>query len=115
MIALLLIMALASLFVGSGDISVSAAWHFLWNGSDGSTNGEIFWDTRVPRTLLALTTGAALGAAGALMQALTRNPLADPGILGVNAGAYFFMVVGFAFVGPCQQHATPSWRWAARS
>ena len=44
-------------------------------------------DQRLPRTLLGLAVGVALGAAGALMQALTRNPLADPGVLGINWGA----------------------------
>ena len=49
---------------------------------------------RIPRTLLGLGVGAALGLAGALMQALTRNPLAEPGLLGVNLGASSAVVVG---------------------
>lgn len=96
--ALLAGMSLLSLFVGSGDIPVSEAWRALWH-SDGSTNAEIVRGTRVPRTLLGISVGAAMGVAGALMQALTRNPLADPGILGVNAGAYFCMVLGVAVLG----------------
>lgn len=90
--------ALASVFVGSGDIPVDEAWRAIWH-NDGSTNAEIIRGSRLPRTLLGVTVGAAMGVAGALMQALTRNPLADPGILGVNAGAYFFMVLGFAVLG----------------
>jgi hypothetical protein len=54
---------------------------------DGSDDGVVIRSLRLPRTLLGLAVGAALGPAGALMQALTRNPLADPGVLGVNAGA----------------------------
>ena len=54
---------------------------------------------RVERTLLALAVGAALGLAGACMQGLTRNPLADPGILGINAGASFAMVLGISYAG----------------
>lgn len=54
---------------------------------------------RIDRTLLGLAVGAALGLAGAVMQGLTRNPLADPGILGVNAGATFAMVVGMSLLG----------------
>jgi iron complex transport system permease protein len=54
---------------------------------------------RIPRTAAGLVAGAALGMSGALMQAITRNPLADPGILGVNAGAAFFVVAGMAFLG----------------
>lgn len=57
------------------------------------------WDGRVPRTLLGLVAGMALGVAGALIQGLTRNPLADPGILGVNAGAAFFVVLAVGFLG----------------
>lgn len=54
---------------------------------------------RVPRTLLAALAGAALGLAGAVMQGVTRNPLADPGILGVNAGAAMAVVIGIAWFG----------------
>ncbi|MFT4189666.1 MAG: iron chelate uptake ABC transporter family permease subunit [Aeromicrobium sp.] len=92
--AVLVGISLLSLFVGSGDISAGEAWRALWH-NDHSTNAEIVRTTRVPRMLLGLLAGAALGVAGALMQALTRNPLADPGLLGVNAGAYLAMVLGF--------------------
>jgi iron complex transport system permease protein len=54
---------------------------------------------RVPRTLLGLIVGAALGLAGAVMQALTRNPLAEPGLLGVNAGASAAVVSAISFLG----------------
>src|SRR5690606_13598175 len=54
---------------------------------------------RVPRTLVGLLVGTALGVAGALIQAMTRNPLADPGILGVNAGAAFAVVLAVALLG----------------
>jgi iron complex transport system permease protein len=56
-------------------------------------------DLRVPRTIIGLAAGAALGLAGALMQGLTRNPLADPGLLGVNAGASLAVVTAIAFFG----------------
>ena len=59
---------------------------------------------RVPRTLLGLLVGAALGLAGALMQALTRNPLADPGLLGVNAGASAAVVTAIALLGVTSLH-----------
>ncbi|NMD39051.1 MAG: iron ABC transporter permease [Christensenellaceae bacterium] len=52
---------------------------------------------RIPRTIFSLMTGAALGLAGVLMQSITRNPIADPSILGVNSGAAFFVVCGIAF------------------
>lgn len=55
--------------------------------------------SRLPRILLGLVVGAALGLAGTLMQSVTRNPLADPGILGVNAGAALFVVIAIAYFG----------------
>lgn len=56
----------------------------------------IVWDRRIPRTLVALIAGISLGIAGALVQALTRNPLADTGVLGINSGAAFAIVTGLA-------------------
>ncbi len=55
-------------------------------------------EQRIPRTVLGIVVGAALGVAGALMQAMTRNPLADPGLLGVSAGASFAMTLAVAFL-----------------
>lgn len=66
-------------------------------GNDVGDASIIVWDQRVPRTLLGLLVGAALGMGGAVAQSLTRNPLADPGLLGVSAGAALAIVVG-AFV-----------------
>ncbi|WP_407811960.1 iron chelate uptake ABC transporter family permease subunit, partial [Staphylococcus aureus] len=66
---------------------------------DDSNDHVIIRDLRLPRTLLGLIVGMALGVAGGLIQAMTRNPLADPGILGVNAGAGFAMVVAVAVFG----------------
>lgn len=86
------------LFVGSGDFPVRDAWHALFDEGAPTTLGVIR-EQRIPRTLLAVLVGAALGAAGAVMQGLTRNPLADPGILGVNSGAYFAMVLGSVVAG----------------
>ena len=56
-------------------------------------------ELRLPRTILGLLVGAALGLAGAVMQGVTRNPLADPGILGVNAGAALFVVIAISVFG----------------
>lgn len=61
--------------------------------------GALAVQSRIPRTALALLAGAALAVSGALMQAITRNPLADPGILGVNTGAALAVVIGIAFLG----------------
>lgn len=77
-------------------------WDEVWNGLLARDNSEaaiIVWTLRIPRTVVAIATGAAFGVAGALIQALTRNPLADPGILGVNAGAGFAVTLGVGFFG----------------
>ena len=81
-----------SLLVGARAVPLASVW-------DATHPLHAVVEARLDRTLLGLAVGAALGLAGALMQGLTRNPLADPGILGVNAGATFAMVVGMtAFV-----------------
>ncbi|HWK26474.1 MAG TPA: iron chelate uptake ABC transporter family permease subunit [Solirubrobacter sp.] len=87
--------ALASLAIGARSIPPGDVVHALLHG--GSTPDDaIVRGLRVPRTLLGIAVGAALGVGGALMQALTRNPLADPGLLGVNAGASTAVVVALA-------------------
>ncbi|WP_051713278.1 FecCD family ABC transporter permease [Spirillospora albida] len=86
LIALLAAVAVLSLAVGAKSIAPGEVWRVLLD-NDGSDDAVVIWDRRVPRTLLGIAAGAALGLSGALMQALSRNPLADPGLLGVNAGA----------------------------
>lgn len=90
--------ALLSIAVGSKSIPLGTVVHELLH-YDGSDDGLIIRSLRLPRTALGLVVGAALGLAGALMQALTRNPLADPGLLGVNAGAAAAIVAGISFLG----------------
>jgi len=97
-VVLLVLASGYSLFVGSGDISAKDVVDAL--SSDGqSTTDLLVRDRRVPRMLLAVLVGLALALSGVVMQALTRNPLADPGLLGVNAGAFFLIAVGSAFFG----------------
>ncbi len=95
--ALVVLAGLLSLAVGSRTIPLGTVVDVLLhpNDSDAST---IVHDLRIPRTILAIAVGLALGVAGALMQGHTRNPLADPGLLGVEAGASFAVVLGiYAF------------------
>ncbi|MEW5657175.1 iron chelate uptake ABC transporter family permease subunit [Streptomyces cinereoruber] len=94
----LLLVSLLSVWVGTRGIPFASTWELLWH-PDGSEASVIVHDYRVPRTLLGLLVGVALGLSGALMQALTRNPLADPGLLGVNLGASAGVVVAIAFLG----------------
>lgn len=97
-LVLLVVVLALSLWVGARSIGFAEVWQVLWR-PDASEASYIVHEMRVPRALLALLVGAALGVAGALIQALTRNPLADTGILGVGAGASFAVVVGVAFFG----------------
>jgi iron complex transport system permease protein len=89
---------LASLAIGSLDIPVGEviAAFTAFEDSDAHT---IVRELRVPRTEVGLLVGGALGACGALMQGVTRNPLAEPGILGINAGAAFAVVVAIFLLG----------------
>ena len=89
---------LASVAVGSKGISPAVVWDALFHRQPIEDH-QIVWNWRVPRTIVGIVVGAALGLSGALIQALTRNPLADPGILGVNAGAAFAVSLGVAAFG----------------
>lgn len=100
-LSLLVLISLGSLLIGSGWVPFEQVWEVLLTPND-SMESTIVWDFRVPRTLLGLLVGCAMGVAGALVQALTRNPLADPGILGVNAGAAFTVTLGVAIFGITQ-------------
>jgi iron complex transport system permease protein len=84
---------LLSVFVGSTPVSAADVWRAL-TGPDGSATDLVVLDLRVPRTVAALVVGIGLGVSGALIQGLTRNPLGDPGILGVDAGAALFVAIG---------------------
>lgn len=98
---LLLLLALAialSLLIGAKPLPLSVIVD-AFSGSCQSADCTIVLDARLPRTLAGLLAGCALGLAGALMQTLTRNPLADPGLLGVNSGASFAIVLGAALLG----------------
>lgn len=97
-VALLAVVFAASVLIGSQTLSVSEVWETLISAEDTQPH-FIVHELRIPRTVVGLVVGVALGTAGALIQALTRNPLADPGILGVNAGAAFFVALGVAVFG----------------
>ena len=99
---LLLVVALASLLIGSHPIAFGVVFDALYQPDLHNDEHLIVRELRVPRTLVALLAGLALGAAGTLMQALTRNPLAEPGLLGVNAGAALAVILGVALFGLTQ-------------
>ena len=97
-VAALLVFTLLSLAIGSKNLSLDEVWNGLL-AANGSRESIIVWQLRIPRTLLAIVAGAALAVSGVLMQALTRNPLAEPGLLGVNAGAAFSVVIAISAFG----------------
>ncbi|GAA0496358.1 Fe(3+)-hydroxamate ABC transporter permease FhuB [Streptomyces sp. NPDC046215] len=96
------LLAALSLSIGAGEVGPGDVLDYLL-GRDGARDNSrlslVVGDLRIPRTLTALLVGAALGTAGCLLQAVTRNPLAETGLLGVNAGASLGVVVGITFVG----------------
>ncbi|MER6288390.1 FecCD family ABC transporter permease [Streptomyces sviceus] len=96
-VVILVLVAVASIAVGAKGLSVEQVWHGLFQ--DTGTYGDVVVADRLSRTVLGLLVGAALGLSGAVLQALTRNPLADPGLLGINAGASAAVVTAITFFG----------------
>lgn len=96
---LIVVLAVVSCAVGSRSIPLDETWAALRHFDPTINTHLLVREVRVPRTFLAIVVGAALGLAGALMQALTRNPLAEPGILGINAGAAVAVTCSIAFLG----------------
>lgn len=102
-LAVLALLFVLSVAFGTRVVSVGDVFSAL--GGDTSGIAEAAVVKRIPRTVLALLVGAALALSGTTMQAVTRNPLADPGILGVSSGAALAVVAGIAFFGMSDPHA----------
>lgn len=96
-VALLVVLFAVSLAFGTRDVSLGDVISSLTGTPDGIA--EAAARTRVPRTVLGMLIGGSLAVSGATMQAVTRNPLAEPGILGVSSGASLAVVIGVAFFG----------------
>ena len=88
-----------SLAVGARVTPLHAVWDSIVAYDPNNTDHLVIRELRLPRTILGVLVGATLGLAGAVMQGVTRNPLADPGILGVNAGASLLVVLGISLFG----------------
>ncbi|RWR21320.1 iron ABC transporter permease [Microbacterium enclense] len=97
LVAVLAAAAVLSVTFGARDVSAADVWAGLSGSIDTASAAAVA--KRVPRTLLAILVGAALAMSGAVLQGATRNPLADPQILGINGGAGLAIVIGIAFFG----------------
>lgn len=94
LLIILLAVALYALTVGSYNLSFSQAWNALFHSAQSSASIlNVVWELRLPRILLAMSAGAAMALAGLLLQSLTRNPLAAPGLVGVESGASVTMLL----------------------
>jgi iron complex transport system permease protein len=98
-VGLLALVAFASVAYGSKPIGLGTVWDALWHHDPSIDDHLIVRELRVPRTVMGLLVGGALGLAGAVMQGLTRNPLADPAILGVESGAALAVVIAIYALG----------------
>lgn len=105
----LAVAALLSLAVGARAVPPAQVWEVLLHGGH-SDAAEVVRGMRLPRTLIGLMTGAALGLAGAVMQGLTRNPIAEPGVLGIGQGAAVGVLFAIAFAGV---HTLAGYVWFA--
>lgn len=94
--ALLLFALGLSISIGAADIELSTVWNAMFHFSPELTQHQIIMELRLPRALAAVLVGAAFAVAGALMQGMTRNPMADSGLLGLNAGAGLALAICFA-------------------
>ena len=94
LVSLMLLLTLCSMMTGHADIDLMAALRHWWQGEE-SMDRLVAFELRLPRALLGLLVGASLGLAGAAMQGLLRNPLAEPGLVGVSAGAALGAVITF--------------------
>ncbi|WP_407937316.1 FecCD family ABC transporter permease [Kineosporia mesophila] len=99
LLVLLVVSITLSLVVGSGHVPLSDVWNGVFS-PDRSVEGQLIMrELRIPRTVAGLLAGVALGLAGAVIQGVTRNPLADPGLLGINAGASAAVVFAIGWLG----------------
>ena len=103
-VGVLVVLCIASVAFGARIVSLDEVFAALTGNTDSVGSAAVI--ARIPRTVLAVLVGAALALSGATLQAVTRNPLADPGILGLSSGAALAVVIGLAFFGITNPIAT---------
>jgi iron complex transport system permease protein len=94
----LLVSLVLSISFGAADIDLATIWRAVFAYNPADTDQLVIREVRLPRVLGGVMVGAAFAMAGAIMQGMTRNPLADPSIMGLNAGAEFLLVAALIFV-----------------
>ncbi|MBL1420692.1 MAG: iron chelate uptake ABC transporter family permease subunit [Alphaproteobacteria bacterium] len=99
LLGLLCVTIIASLSIGARTIAFGVVMEALWQFDGDLVEHLVVQDLRLPRTIIGIVVGASLAVSGVLMQAITRNPLADPGLLGVNAGASFAVILAIWLLG----------------
>ncbi|SEO07333.1 iron complex transport system permease protein [Amphibacillus marinus] len=96
-LGLLVISMIASILFGAAEIELTTIWQSIVSYDVSLTSHQVVYELRIPRTLAAVAVGACLSVSGAIMQGVTRNPLASPSIMGISAGAAFMIALAFAF------------------
>src|SRR5699024_2477585 len=94
---LLIFSIMLSISIGAADIDLKTVWSAVFQFNPDLQAHQIIWELRLPRVIGAAFVGSCFAVSGALMQGMTRNPLADSGLLGLNAGAVFMLAYCFAF------------------
>ncbi|WP_053217042.1 FecCD family ABC transporter permease [Virgibacillus senegalensis] len=111
-LALLLLTMALSILYGAADLQFSTIWQSIYQFDPSSTSHQIVRNLRIPRVLAAALIGAALAMSGAIMQGMTRNPLASPSIMGVTSGASFMIAVALAVIPGSSSFALMLWAFA---
>jgi len=96
--AALICCIMISTSVGAADVSLGTVWKAVFSYDAGNTDHIIIHEVRLPRVLASAMVGVAFAVAGAIMQGMTRNPLASPSLMGLNSGAYFMITLGLVFL-----------------
>ena len=99
LVGLLAVVCFFSITLGARGVGPATILKAFVDFDPGSASETVIREIRVPRTLIGIFAGAALGLSGAILQGVTRNPLADPGIMGINSGAAAFIVFGIMVLG----------------